>query len=107
MEFLRFIVIAIVIFYALKYVMRLLLPFAMRKMAERFINKAQQQQSSFNGGQGSYQYNPTNPFDQFSGPGAEAGKTGKIRVDSMPQQDSKSRKGTETAGEFIDFEEIK
>lgn len=106
MEFLRFIVIAIVLFYAVKYAMRLLLPFAMRKMAERFINKVQQQQqqSSFNSGQGSQQYTGGNPFEQAD---RNPGKPGKIKVEAMPDAESKGRKGTETAGEFIDFEEIK
>ena len=91
--------------------MRLFLPFAMRKLTERMMKKAQQQQS-----QGQYNYggagNPFgsgNPFgdayQQQSYKSTNA-KTGKVKVDYVPAQETK-RKGTATAGEFIDFEEVK
>lgn len=86
--------------------MRFLLPFAMKKLTERMIKKAQQGQ-----GQGGYTYTygtgspfgNQNPFGQQQ----ENTKTdGKVKVDYVPHTEEK-RKGTETAGEFIDFEEIK
>lgn len=105
-ELLKILAIFLLVFYGLKYLFRLLMPFALRKMTERFINKAQQQQSS-NGGRRTYYYSAGgSPFDQFKQQ-ASPKHEGEIRVDYVPQNESKSKKGTQTAGEFVDFEEIK
>lgn len=104
MELLKIIAIFLIVFYGVKYLFRLLMPFALRKMTERLMQKAQQ--SQFNGQQGSYQYRYGNPFDQFKQQNRK--KEGEVRVDYIPQDESKSqKKGTQTAGEFIDYEEIK
>ncbi|ERJ60691.1 MULTISPECIES: DUF4834 family protein [Sphingobacterium] len=113
MGLLYFILFVVAFYYVFKFSMRLLLPFAMRKLTERMMKKAQQQQS-----QGQYNYGGAgNPF----GGGSPFGnayeqqsyrsdntktKEGKVKVDYVPAQEAK-RKGTATAGEFIDFEEVK
>ncbi|TDS15859.1 DUF4834 family protein [Sphingobacterium paludis] len=99
---LKFIVIFFIVFYGVKYLFRLLMPFALRKMTERLMQKAQQGQT----GGGQYQYQSTNPFDQFKQQ-KSAEHQGEIRVDYVPTDEAKDRKGTQTAGEFVDFEEIK
>ncbi|SFS58385.1 DUF4834 family protein [Sphingobacterium wenxiniae] len=107
MELLKIIAIFVIVYYALKYTFRLLMPFALRKMTERIMKKAQQ--SPYNGQQSyQYQYNGQgDPFAQFRQQKTSAGQGGEVRVDYVPQEESRSRKGTETAGEFVDFEEIK
>ncbi|NGM64716.1 DUF4834 family protein [Sphingobacterium sp. SGR-19] len=106
MELLKILAIFLLVFYGLKYLFRLLMPFALRKMTERLMNKAQQQQST-GGGRGTYYYTTGgNPFDQFKQQ-TPPKKEGEVRVDYVPQDDAKSKKGTQTAGEFIDFEEVK
>ena len=104
MELLKIVVIFFIVYYAVKYLFRLLMPFALRKMTERLMQRAQQ--SQYNGQQQSYQYNQEDPFAQFRQQKTRSGQA-EVRVDYVPQQESKPRKGTETAGEFIDFEEIK
>ncbi|TDQ76582.1 DUF4834 family protein [Sphingobacterium yanglingense] len=110
MGLLYFILFVVAFYYIFKFSMRLLLPFAMRKLTERMMKKAQQQ------GQGQYNYGGAgNPFGNgspFGGASQQQSQRGtytkevKIKVDYVPTQESK-RKGTATAGEFIDFEEVK
>src|SRR5690606_8645372 len=104
MELLKILAIFLLDFYGLKYLFRLLMPFAMRKMTERLMHKAQQQQSA--GGSRTYYTTGGNPFDQFKQQ-TPPKKEGEVRVDYVPQEDAKAKKGTQTAGEFIDFEEIR
>lgn len=99
---LKFVVIFFLVFYGVKYLFRLLMPFALRKMTEKVMQKAQQGQA----GRGQYQYQNGNPFDQFKQT-KSAEHQGEIRVDYVPADDAKDRKGTQTAGEFVEFEEIK
>ncbi|MBD1433885.1 DUF4834 family protein [Sphingobacterium sp. DN00404] len=107
MELLKILAIFLLVFYGLKYLFRLLMPFALRKMTERLMNKAQQQQAA-GGGRGTrYDYTTGgSPFDQFKQQ-TPPKKEGELRVDYVPQDEAKAKKGTQTAGEFIDFEEIK
>lgn len=101
MEFLKFIAIFFIGYYVIKYLFRLLMPFAMRKMAEKLMHKAQQSQ-----GRGSFQYTTGgSPFEHFKQERTK--KEGEIKVDYVPQEDAKMRKGPQTAGEFVEFEEIK
>lgn len=105
MGLLYFILFVVAFYYIFKFSMRLLLPFAMKKLTERMMKKAQQQS------QGQYNYGgSTNPFGSGNPFGGsyqkQNGKDGKIQVDYVPSQEPK-RKGTATAGEFIDFEEVK
>lgn len=108
MEFLKIIAIFFLVFYGVKYLFRLLMPYALKKMTERLMQKAQQSQAT--GGQQQYQYNGGgNPFDQFKQQQGQQSRKheGELRVDFVPEEDAKARKGTQTAGEFVDFEEIK
>lgn len=93
-------------YYAFKFGMRLLLPFAMKKITERMMKKAQQSQ-------GSYTYTNGNPFGNQNPFGGQyqqrqdnSTSAGNIRVDYVPQKEEQ-RKGAATAGEFVDFEEVK
>jgi len=98
MGLLKVIAIFLVVFYGLRYLFRLLMPFALRKMAERLVRKAQE--SPFDGRQGAYRYGSF-------GFGQQSQKTeGEIRVDFVPKNRSKTKKGMQTAGEFVDFEEV-
>ena len=83
MEFLDFLFFAIIVFYIVRSVLRILLP----RVLQNVVNKAQQQQA--NGAQ--QNYNHTQP--------------GKIKVEYMPTP----KKGSipDSEGDFIDYEEIK
>ena len=105
MVLLKFLAIFLLVFYGVKFLFRLLMPFALRKMTERLMGKAGQQQSGGNGNTYYYQAGG-NPFDQFKQQRSSRNE-GEVRVDYIPQEEAKEKKGTETAGEFIDFEEIK
>jgi len=100
MTFIYFLISAVVFYYLFKIGVRLLMPFFMKKMAEKIMKGAQGQYA--NGGPNQQTYN--DPFTQFK---QQQRSDGKVRVEYMPQKDEKQRKGTETAGEFIDFEEVK
>ncbi len=103
MELLKIIAIFFVVFYAIKYLFRLLMPFALRKMGEKLMQKAQQ--SAYQGQSESGPFSKGSPFDHFKQAGTK--KEGELRVEYMPEEESKTRKGPQTAGEFVDFEEIK
>lgn len=106
MELLKILAIFLLVFYGLKYLFRLLMPFALRKMTERLMHKAQQQQSAGGGRRTYYDTTGGNPFDQFKQQ-TPPKREGEVRVDYVPHEEAKAKKGTQTAGEFIDFEEIK
>lgn len=73
------------------------------------MKKAQQGQ----GGGFTYTYGTGSPFGQQNPFGQQEQRQsntseGKVHVDYIPQTEEKRKgKGTETAGEFIDFEEVK
>jgi len=87
--------------------MRLLLPYAMKKLTEKMIKKAQQGQGGF-----TYTYGTGSPFGNQNPYGQQQEQRNsqqteaKLKVDYVPHTEEK-RKGTQTAGEFIDFEEVK
>jgi len=94
MGLLKFLLVAIAILWLIRVVARLLFPWAMRKMAQKVMGNAQQRQ---------YQY----PNDPYRGAGTQQQRPdGKIRIDYVPPQD-KAKRGAKTAGEFVEFEEIK
>ncbi|MEI5985750.1 MULTISPECIES: DUF4834 family protein [Sphingobacterium] len=99
MTLIYFIISVVVFYYLFKFGMRLLLPFFMKKVAEKIMNGQQGQYANEGPQQGRYQ----DPFSQFK---RESRQDGKVRVEYTPEK-SKKGKGTETAGEFIDFEEVK
>lgn len=104
MAFLKFIAIFFIIFYAVRFLLRLVMPFALRKVAERLMRTAQQQQGSDSSGQN--RHANQDPFSQFRRP-TQPKDEGEIHVHYIPRVDTKPRKGTGKAGEFIDFEEVK
>jgi len=94
--FLKFLLIAFAVYFIVRFLFRLILPFAMRKAAERIMKKAQQSQYTTGGGPFEYrEYQQARPED------------GKVRIEVDPTKDAKRKSGTSTAGEFVDFEEIK
>ncbi len=94
MGLLKVLVIAIAVLWLVRLTVRLLFPWAMRKLAQKIMGDAQQQYQSRN--------------TTFSGanPNERRQPEGKIRIDYMPPQD-KPKNGAKSAGEFVDFEEIK
>lgn len=102
MEFLKVVVILVACYYAFKLGIRLLLPYAMKKIAEKIMKKAQQ--GNFGGTQ-------QGPF-QYQGFGGQQQETkqnkgkGKVEVAYVPPKEE-ARSGPATAGEFVDFEEVK
>ncbi|MGY3214128.1 DUF4834 domain-containing protein [Mucilaginibacter sp. HD30] len=82
--FLRFLLVSILILYAIRALLRYLLPM----LFQGLVNKAQQQ-----GQQGYGRPNQQKP-------------TGKINIDFIPQEAAKS-KVPDTEGDFVEYEEIK
>ncbi|MDR2273011.1 MAG: DUF4834 family protein [Sphingobacterium sp.] len=106
MAFLKFILITFAVYFVVRFLFKLFLPFAMRKAAEKLMKKAQEQGGAYSGqGQGGTFYY------EFNGQRQQENKRsqpeGKIQVDYIPPKETPERKGAETAGEFVDFEEIK
>jgi len=91
MGLLKFLFIAITVLWFVRLIFRLVLPWAMRKMAQKVMGKAQQQQ---------YQHRNA-PYRNASSRQPD----GKIRIDYVPPQNQ--TKGAKKAGEFVEFEEIK
>ncbi len=100
MTFIYFLISAVIFYYLFKIGVRLLMPFFMKKVAEKIMNGAQGQYAN----QGPNQQNYNDPFSQFK---QQQRPDGKVRVEYTPPKENNSRKGTEPAGEFIDFEEVK
>lgn len=100
MTFIYFLISIVVFYYIFKFGMRLLLPFFMKKVAEKIMNGQQGQYANEGPQQGRYQ----DPFSQFKN--RDSRPDGRVQVDYMPLK-AKKGKGTETAGEFVDFEEVK
>jgi len=81
--FLRFLLVSILILYAVRALLRYLLPMLFQSL----VNKAQQGQQSYN-----------RPNQQKP--------TGKINIDYIPEEATKS-KVPDTEGDFVEYEEIK
>ncbi len=92
MGLLKFLLVAIAILWLVRVVARLLFPWVMRKMAQKIVGETQQQ----------YQHHNRSRHHQSKADGPD----GKIRIDYMPPQ-TKPKRGAKTAGEFVEFEEIK
>lgn len=104
---LKILFIVLLIWQGFKLLVRFVMPFAMRKLAERLMKRAQNQAGSpFAGqaadaGDASYRYEQTRSRRSSS-------KEGALRVDFVPpKKDKFTGKGSSSAGEFVDFEEIK
>ncbi|WP_188505731.1 DUF4834 family protein [Parapedobacter pyrenivorans] len=94
MGLLKFLFIAIAVLWLVRLVARLLFPWAMRKMAQKVMGDAQRQHDFKNT---TYRGANTNQRRQ---------PDGKVRIDYMPPIE-KPKKGAKSAGEFVEFEEIK
>ncbi|MFC3196739.1 DUF4834 family protein [Parapedobacter deserti] len=94
MGLLKFLFIAIIVLWLVRITARLLFPWAMRKMAEKVMGDAQRQYQQRSD---SYRNGSTRQQRQSDQ---------KVRIDYMPPQ-NKSKQGAKTAGEFVEFEEIK
>lgn len=92
MGLLKFLLITIAVLWLVRMVVRLVFPWAMRKMAEKVMGNAQQQY-----------YRNNNPHQQHTRRNTKT--DGKVHIDYVPPQQPK--KGGKSAGEFVDFEEIK
>lgn len=104
---LYFIFFAVIFYYAFKFSMRLLLPWAMKKLAQRMMKKTQEGPYTYtytNSNQNPFGRN--NPFGSYQQQSAQQKSDGNVQVEYIPQKEE-NRKGTQTAGEFVDFEEIK
>ncbi|MBD1430733.1 MULTISPECIES: DUF4834 family protein [Sphingobacterium] len=105
MTALYFILGVITFYYVFKFSMRLLLPYAMKKLTERMMNKAQQGRGGF-----TYTYTSGNPFgpqSTYQDNNQQQNKSnGQVQVDYVPPREEK-RTVAPNAGEFIDFEEVK
>lgn len=103
---LKFLLIAIAVWYLLKYLIRLFLPFAMRKAAEKLMKKAQQQGgATYTNGGGTFHYETFGQGNSRSQ--SSKAKDGRLSVDYVPPKPTSQRKMADNAGEFVDFEEIK
>lgn len=98
MTFIYFLISVVLFYYLFKFGIRLLMPFFFRKIAEKLMNG---RQSEF-----AHDQPGANPFERHS---QQARPDGKVRVEYMPPKENKKKTGSgpSTAGEFIDFEEVK
>jgi len=92
---LKFILIAIAIFWLLRLVARLLFPWAVKKAAEKMMKNADQ----FQGRNG-------DPFASYQNTSRSRNRNeGEIRIDYVPPKAKPKRK--DVGGEFVDYEEVK
>ena len=96
-EFIDFLIIVIVIYYIAKALFRIFVPV----LFENAVNKAQQQQQ-----QRQQQYRAPNNQQQQHYTRASTSQ-GKIKVDYVPPKTKKKGSIPDSAGDFIDYEEIK
>ena len=80
-EFLRFVIVLLVIWYGTKLIIKYVLPWLLM----RFINKQQKN------------------FDNYSNPGNTKGEDG---VNKKKEKSETRKKGDPLFGEYVDFEEI-
>ena len=96
-EFIDFLIIVIVIYYIAKALFRIFVPV----LFENAVNKAQQQQQ-----QRQQQYRAPNNQQQQHYTRASTSQ-GKIKVDYVPPKTKKKGSIPDSAGDFIDYEEVK
>ncbi|HIY76918.1 MAG TPA: DUF4834 family protein [Candidatus Sphingobacterium stercorigallinarum] len=98
MTFIYFLISVVLFYYIFKFGVRLLMPFFFRKLAEKMMN---------GNSQGGFTQNRSRSQNPFERRNAHARPDGKVHVSYMPPKEKSERKGPQTAGEFIDFEEVK
>ncbi|VTP89724.1 hypothetical protein [Sphingobacterium daejeonense] len=102
MTFIYFLISVVVFYYIFKIGMRLLMPFFMKKMAEKIVWGVHKVNLGIK--------EQTNKIIMIlfrSSNNNSIALMEKVRVEYTPPKQENKRKGTETAGEFIDFEEVK
>jgi hypothetical protein len=103
-EFIDFLIVVIVIYYIVKALFRIFVPV----LFENAVNKAQQQQQQrqqqYRANDNQQQYRTTNNQQQYSR--ANPGQ-GKIKVDYVPPKTKKKGSISDSAGDFVDYEEVK
>ncbi|OAB78955.1 hypothetical protein ULVI_10290 [Cochleicola gelatinilyticus] len=85
MTFLKTILVILLVYFGLKFLIRLLTPYIMRYVAKKAGQKFEQ----------AFGQNPMR---------SEPQKEGKVTIDKKPPS---TRRTKETVGEYVDFEEIK
>lgn len=104
---LKILIIVLLIWQGFKLFMRFVMPFAMRKLAERLIKRAQNQAGSPFAGQARNASDYTSQQEKRSYRSSSR-KEGAVQVDFVPpKKDKFTGKGSSSAGEFVEFEEIK
>lgn len=93
MGLLKFLFIAILVLWLIRMIVRLALPFLMRKMSEKMMGQARAQHHQRYQGH-SQDHRPS-----------DHSKEGNITIDYVPPK--RYKKGPKKAGEFVDYEEIK
>lgn len=97
MGFLKFLFVFIVAFYAIRLLLRFLLPIALRKMAEKVMqNPKGREYRTFQRG-----FHHQNRESNHS----KKDKKGKVNVDYIPPKEDSDRRNPE-AGEYVEFEEL-
>lgn len=95
MGLLKFLFIAILVLWLLRMIVRLALPYLMRKVSEKMMGQARDQyQQHYQGQTQNGQRHENRRPD------------GKITIDYIPPKQS-FKEGPKKAGEFVDYEEIK
>jgi hypothetical protein len=95
MGFLKFLLIAILILWLLRIVMATLLPWILRRFARKMQEEAMK----------GFQQTHDAQFRQARQDRPKKAE-GKIRIDYIPPQQP-NQNGANSAGEFVDFEEVK
>jgi len=85
LSFLKTLLIVLLVYYAIKFLFRLLFPYFLRYVAKK---ASQKMENAFFGSQ-------NNP--------KEKNKEGKITIDHLPKNKNKTKK---PVGEYVDYEEI-
>jgi len=104
-EFIDFLIVIIVIYYILKALFRIFVPV----LFENAVNKAQQQQQrqqQYRANDNQQQQYRTTNNQQQQYTRANPGQ-GKIKVDFVPPKTKKKGSIADSAGDFIDYEEVK
>jgi len=101
-EFIDFLIIVIVIYYIAKALFRIFVPV----IFENAVNKAQQQQQYRANNNQQQQYRAADSQQQQHYTRASTSQ-GKIKVDYVPPKPKKKGSIPDSAGDFIDYEEVK
>ena len=93
---LKFLFVAILVLWLLRMVVRLALPYLVRKASEKMMGQARDEFQQQYGGQ-----TRQARHEERRSP------DGKITIDYVPPKNQRFKDGPKKAGEFVDYEEIK